>query len=104
VIATRTAALSGFKGYDPKLFVNPIDADFFCSLCSGVLRQGVVINGDPCGSIFCDYCLHECLDKRMVCPKDSRPLVLDDVFPLEIVNRKIPKLQVRVVVCADGWL
>jgi hypothetical protein len=47
VIATRTAALSGFKGYDPKLFVNPIDGDFFCSLCSGVLRQGVVINGDP---------------------------------------------------------
>jgi hypothetical protein len=39
--------LDGPAGYDTKLFIDEIDKQFVCSLCSQVLRHAVVINNDP---------------------------------------------------------
>ena len=43
----RAAALDGPAGYDTRLFIDEIDKQFICSLCSQVLRHAVVINNDP---------------------------------------------------------
>lgn len=114
-LPSRAAALTGPRGFPLECFVAPPheEPDFFCSLCKLVMREAVVING-CCGAYFCYQCLRAAVlptatssqtmsalnaaataSANVCCPLDGRAFRLEDVFAVDILNRKIRALHVR---------
>jgi len=51
-----------FGGYDPKIFINGVNNDFVCTICSCIVRKPKECNG--CGSLFCESCLKLWVEKN----------------------------------------
>ena len=51
-----------FGGFDPKIFLKPVNMDFICSICSSVVRQPKECT--VCGTLFCSDCLKQWEEKN----------------------------------------
>jgi len=65
-------------GRDHSLFVDKVDEEFNCAICISVLVNPV---DTPCGHVFCDTCIRECLVRQQICPMDREPLTTNMVRP-----------------------
>lgn len=51
-----------FGGYEPKIFVQPVNKDFICSICSLFIRQPKECT--VCGTLYCTNCLVQWEEKN----------------------------------------
>lgn len=65
-------------GYDLTRFVDHVDDEFQCQICTLVLENPIET---PCEHFFCDKCIKEWLSMDKVCPVDRQPLTTADLRP-----------------------
>ena len=51
-----------FGGYESKIFLQPVNKDFICSICSLFIRQPKKCN--VCGTLYCSNCLVQWEEKN----------------------------------------
>ena len=56
------SSTESFGGFDPKIFLKPVNMDFICSICSSVVRQPKECT--VCGTLFCSDCLKQWEEKN----------------------------------------
>lgn len=86
-------------GYESVLFVNEIDEEFHCTICTMVLENPMQ---SPCEHIFCNECIEGWLRVEESCPIDRCFLHADDLKPTPRYFRNmLDKLEIR---CSFGKL
>ena len=58
-------------GYPDRLFLQPVDENFKCSICIGVAREPTLCNNDH---LFCAGCIDMWLKQNSTCPFDRAAL------------------------------
>eukprot|EP00808_Paulinella_micropora_P020479 g52959.t1 len=84
------------EGWNTDMFVDPVDDDFICAICSEVLRNAVETQ---CGHAYCAKCITEWLRTNSTCPIDQYPLTTDMLRNMVRDRRRILSLKVLCPAC-----
>lgn len=80
------------EGWDSTLFVDEVDEESMCGICSEVLMDAVET---PCGHAYCYICLRDWMRKKPVCPMDQNEHSFEDCRPMVRDRRRILGMKVR---------
>eukprot|EP00467_Chlorarachnion_reptans_P004979 CAMPEP_0114525196 /NCGR_PEP_ID=MMETSP0109-20121206/22282_1 /TAXON_ID=29199 /ORGANISM="Chlorarachnion reptans, Strain CCCM449" /LENGTH=495 /DNA_ID=CAMNT_0001706735 /DNA_START=77 /DNA_END=1561 /DNA_ORIENTATION=- len=78
--------------YSQENFVNPVDENFVCSICSNVLLKP---HSCKKGHVFCYQCISSWIAHKPTCPVDREPLDITGLTPVLVLDNFISKMQVR---------
>lgn len=81
-------------GFDVERFVDSIDEDLKCDLCSGVFDDPVATS---CGHVYCYQCILKWIGEKRSCPQHCTQLTKDSLKRLPPLNVLLAKLTVRCV-------
>lgn len=80
-------------GYDIARFVDKIDENFHCIICTTVLENPVQ---SPCEHIFCNDCIITWLTVKNTCPADQCLLRVEDLKSVPRYFRNLlDKMKIR---------
>lgn len=86
-------------GYDITRFIDKIDEEFLCSICTMVLENPLQ---SFCEHMFCDVCIKGWLMLKydQICPNDRTSLTFDQLkVPGRIIRNLLNKLNIRCDFC-----
>ncbi|EDO48236.1 predicted protein [Nematostella vectensis] len=79
-------------GFDIERFLDPVEDDFKCGICFGVLEDPLVTT---CGHVFCSQCLVHWIAENGTCPLTCEQLAIDDLKKIPPLTRLISLLNIR---------
>ena len=88
-----------FGGYDLKIFVQPVNKDFICSICSLFVRHPKECT--VCGTLYCTDCLNQWEEKNnnnnSKCPMRCKPTNKENIMkPIgKVIKNIINNLEVK---------
>jgi len=82
------------SGYDPDLFVDPVDQDFVCPICTCVVRDPKRIPCDCVATIYCTLCLNT-LPQPHMCPTCRFEFQLSKCESQGFVKGKVESLKMK---------
>lgn len=80
-------------GYHIGRFIENVDQNIICSICSSVLEDAVLT---PCGHAFCSLCLDTWLARpnTKTCPECRSPIASRDIRPIHAIRNLINGLDI----------
>eukprot|EP00808_Paulinella_micropora_P021049 g67741.t1 len=91
-ISVLFATMGDHEGWNSELFVDPVDEEYMCGICSEVLEDAIET---PCGHAYCYQCLKVWTASKPVCPMDQNACEFKDCHPMVRDRRKILGMKVR---------
>ncbi|ELU17184.1 hypothetical protein CAPTEDRAFT_84923, partial [Capitella teleta] len=83
-------------GYSVGIFVDEVDDNLLCSICSQVLQDAVLT---PCGHSFCQECLDQWLARpeRITCPHCRGAVIREQARPILALRNFVLSLKIHCV-------
>uniref|UniRef100_W5LZE6 PDZ domain containing ring finger 3 n=1 Tax=Lepisosteus oculatus TaxID=7918 RepID=W5LZE6_LEPOC len=88
-------------GLDVELFVDSVDPDFRCRLCTKVLEDPM---STPCGHVFCAGCILPWSVKQRQCPLYCKPISAKELHQVLPLKNLIEKLIIRCLYHSRGCI
>ena len=85
-------------GFDLNIFVDRVDEELMCCICTDVLEDPIQLI--PCQHLYCRHCLVSWLAIRANCPVDDQPVGQNNVSAVpRCIQNMLSKLKVRCDRC-----
>ena len=90
-------------GYDRDRFIFPVERDFCCSICLGVLRDVRLCESGE--HYFCFGCISQHLANSSTCPECRQPLTPENLrLPQRFLRNRLSELRIKCKYIVRGCL